>query len=339
MDPKRRDWPGSGAHASDSRDDPPTPSVVARVTGNARAEDGGTANAGCQGPPPDAADRVAAHSAQASDTGDPIASAPNAIANSGTITMIVQAPRALALPVRKRTLLIGTALAALLVLASTTAADGPAGSPTASTAMPTGGSGISASPSEPDVSASPGGSVTPKPTDRTTPAPEASADEGAAPSRLPAPSRTPGASSPLAGPPEADARFSADCTEEKGPSHPAWPVQYGDRDWGLSEAVDPRELREGDKLLGGFELIRANRQKTTYYWAAGWTSVDRGDTEIWLVLNWTDGTTASSCRRRLDRTGYWHDTIAVPRYINGKFIRYRACLGIHGLPATCTDWK
>ncbi|WP_189784573.1 hypothetical protein [Streptomyces capitiformicae] len=95
----------------------PERSVVARGTGNARAENGGTANSGCQSPPRDVADREAAHSAHASDTGDPIATAPYAIANSGTWTTIVQAPGETALRVRKRTLLIGTALAVLTIVA------------------------------------------------------------------------------------------------------------------------------------------------------------------------------------------------------------------------------
>ena len=338
MDPKRRHGPGSGAHASDSRDNPPTPSVVARGTGNAHAEDGGTANAGCQGPPPDAADRAAAHSAHASDTGDPTATAPYTIANSGTMTTIVQSPREPAVRVRKRTLLIGTALAVLAILASTAVVDGPSGSPRASTATPTGGSAVSASPSDSGASASPSGSATTKPTDRSTTVPEPSADEATSRSGLPAPSKTPDTSPPLAGRPQAGAVLSADCTEETGPSHPAWPVQYGDGSWGQSEAVEDRELREDGKLLGGFKMVRANRPDLTYYWATGWTGVDRSDTEIDLVLNWTDGTTTSSCRRRLDRTSYWHDTIAVPRYINGKWIKYRACQGIYGRPVTCTKW-
>lgn len=339
MDPKRRHRPGSGAHASGSRGAPPPRSAVARGTGNAQAEDAGTANAGCQGPLPDAVAPVPVHSAQASHTGDSIATAPYTITNSGIITTIVQAPREVALQLRKRALLIGTALAVLTVLASTTSAGGPEGSPRASMATPTGDSGVSASPSDPGASASPSGSATPTPTDRTTTGPEPSADEATSPSGLPAPSRTPGTSPLAARPPEAGKTLPADCTKETGPSHPVWPVQYGDTHWGLSEAAEAHKLQEDGKLLGGFNMMRANRTNLTYYWATGWADVDPGDTEIWLVLNWTDGTTASSCGRRLDRTGYWHDTIAVPRYINGKYITYRACQGIYGRPATCTDWK
>jgi hypothetical protein len=290
MDPKRRHGPGSGAHASDSPDGTPTQSVVARGTGNAHAEDGGTANAGCQGPAPDAADRVAAHSAHASDTGNPIATAQNSIANSGTMT-IVQAPRELVSRLWKRTLLVGTGLAVFVILASTTVADGPSSSPRASTATPTGDSGVSASPSDSGASASPTGSATTKPTDRSTTAPEPSADDSTPAPGLPAPSKTPDTSPPLAGPPQAGAILSADCTEETGPSHPAWPVQYGDGSWGQSEAVEEPELREDGSLLGGFKMVRANRPNLTYYWATGWTGVDRSDTEMDLVLNWTDGTT------------------------------------------------
>ncbi|MFI7017431.1 hypothetical protein [Streptomyces sp. NPDC050164] len=254
------------------------------------------------------------------------------------MTTIVQTPGETALRKRKRTLLIGTALAVLAIVVSTTVANSPSGSPRASTATPTRGSGVSASPSESGTSASPSGPASPKATDRATRAPEPSADEATSPSGLPAPSRTPSTSPPLAEPPRADKMQTADCTKETGPSHPAWPVQYSDTSWGPSEAAEERELREGGKLLGGLRMMRANRPNLTYYWATGWTGVDRADGETWLVLDWTDGTTASACRRRLDRTGYWHDTIAVPRYINGKFIRYRACQSIYGRAATCTKW-
>ncbi|GAB2722647.1 hypothetical protein [Streptomyces bullii] len=338
MDPKRRHRSGPAAHAPDAEGGSPTPPFVAERTGAARAEDTGTANSGCQAPSPDATAPVPAPAVRASDTGDSLATAPNAFSNTGVIATIVQAPRDAAPRIRKRTLLIGTALAALTVLASTTVADGPAGRPRAATATPTDGSTVSAGPSAPGASPSPSGSATPKPTDRAVPAPDPSAGEVPSPVSRPAPTRKPDAAPPVARPPKTDQVLSAGCTKETGPSHPAWPVQYADTNWGPSEAAEEHDLSEDGELVGGFRLMRANRPNLTYYWATGWTAVDPDDTETWLVLTWTDGTTASSCRRRLSSTGHWHDTIAVPRYINGKFIRYQACQGSYGRPATCTKW-
>lgn len=246
-------------------------------------------------------------------------------------------------PRRWLVLLTGSlAMAALATIASVISLSG--GPSDSSDSKSPGGRGaaempVSTSPSGPvsPISNAPAESPTAPRPSPTTPSGAPSAEDTAVPTAPPK-----NTSPVLAGPPVPGAILSADCTTETGPSHAAWPVQgdNGDGGWSGYEDVETHRLEADNQSLGAFKLSRANRNDETYYWANGWTAVDRSVAQTVLILNWEtdDGRTAGTCKRTLSRTSYWHDTIAVPRHIDGSWVKYQACQDTLGRASTCTGW-